>query len=124
MLRVERCAVRDGLEIDVDFFRQREHLADGERRVEVIIHGRIECRFAGRRLFGKSGRRVAVTRFLHELFHIALRRLQAAEARLRFLDAVFAEVERATVMRLEDEEAHDFARILLQDVFDGEEVVL
>ena len=40
------------------------------------------------------------------------------------MQALVTEIERAAVMRLQDEEADDLARELLEDVLDREEIVL
>ena len=87
-------AVRDILIVDIDFLGQREHLADGQSRVEIIIHGLIEV---FQQLVGRSGkfcRRVCSPLFLREFIAVFFRVGQTAEARLRFFETLIREIKR------------------------------
>ena len=123
--RVEgSCARRDLVVIDIDFLRQREEVADGERRVEIVVHRFIERRLGFQRRRQERLRAAcALVLARREFCGIVPRISEAREARLRLRQALVGEIERTAVVRLHDEKAHDLPRVFLQNVLDGEEVV-
>ena len=126
VLRIEiQPFVHDILIIDVDLLRQSKQLADRQCRIEIIIHGLIE---RGQIFFSLAGQFscrscIALLR-LQQLVHEGPGLFKTSKARLSLFEALIAEIQRAAVMCLQDEEADHLTRILLEDILDREEVIL